>query len=57
LETSNTKDIHNLAKGTGSLRDQNSKPLKKIITVKKPPMVMRGTKAYKVPNLTQSKTS
>ena len=56
LETSKTKDIHKQAKGTGSLENRISKPLKKIkIVIKKPTMVMRGTKTDKVPNLTQSR--
>jgi hypothetical protein len=47
-------DTWMIRKGTGSLRDQNSNPLKNNNSDKRT-MVMRGTKNYKVPNLTQSK--
>jgi hypothetical protein len=42
-----------IKKGTGSLRDQEQQPLKNKNSDKRT-MVMRGTKNFKVPNLTQS---
>jgi hypothetical protein len=42
-----------IRKETGSLRDQEQQPLKNKNSDKRT-MVMRGTKNFKVPNLTQS---
>jgi len=44
-----------IRKGTGSLRDQEQQPPLKNKNSDKRTMVMRGTKNFKVPNLTQSK--